>query len=69
MQKAQIAVDEGLAVNFQDLEYFDRPEFVDAFKKEKEILKNIREEVLSAPKGQYSKPKSLDEYQLPRVSL
>ncbi|KAL8273425.1 hypothetical protein Esti_002670 [Eimeria stiedai] len=63
--KAQIAVDEKLAVNFQDLKYFDRPEYVAAFKKEQKLLQEARAEVLRAPKGQYNMPKAVKEYKLP----
>ncbi|KAL8425125.1 hypothetical protein Efla_006086 [Eimeria flavescens] len=66
-RKAQIAVDEKLAVNFQDLQYFDRPEFVAAFKKEQQLLQEARAEVLKAPKGQYNMPKSLKDYKLPML--
>ncbi|XP_022589727.2 uncharacterized protein LOC34617506 [Cyclospora cayetanensis] len=64
-RKAQTAVDEGLAVNFQDLQYFDKPEFVAAFRKEQQLLKEVRGEVLNAPKGQYNIPKAVKDYKLP----
>ncbi|CDJ68632.1 hypothetical protein, conserved, partial [Eimeria necatrix] len=64
--KAQVAVDEGLAVNFQDLEFFDRSEFVAAFKKEKKMLQQAREEVLQAPPGSYELPKAAADYKLPQ---
>ncbi|PHJ21832.1 hypothetical protein CSUI_004322 [Cystoisospora suis] len=60
--KAQIAVDNNLPVNFQKLDYFDRPEFVEMFKKEDVLLKKARQEVLSAPKGQYTIPSYVADY-------
>lgn len=68
-QKAQIAVDEDMAVNFQDLQYFDRPEFVAAFRKEQQLLKEVRAEVLGAPKGQYNMPKAVKDYKQPMVRI
>ncbi|CDJ44230.1 hypothetical protein, conserved [Eimeria tenella] len=66
-KKAQVAVDEGLAVNFQDLEYFDRNEFVAAFKKEQKMLQQARDEVLQAPPGSYELPKAAADYKLPQA--
>lgn len=62
VQKAQVAVDNGIPVNFQKLDYFDRPEFVEMFKKEDVLLKKARQEVLSAPKGQYTIPSYVADY-------
>lgn len=62
-------MDEGLSVNFQDLEYLDRPEFVAAFRKEQQLLKEVRTEVLNAPKGQYALPKAVKDYKQPMVRM
>ncbi|KAL8444562.1 hypothetical protein Emag_005458 [Eimeria magna] len=49
----------------RDLQYFDRPEYVSAFKKEQQLLQEARAEVLGAPKGQYNIPKAVKDYKLP----
>lgn len=67
-QKAQKAVDAGVAVNFQDLEFFDRPDYVDAFKAEKKLLEEARSQVLAAPPGKYEIPASVRDFKPPMVS-
>ncbi|CDJ61827.1 hypothetical protein, conserved [Eimeria maxima] len=66
-KKAQIALDEGLAVNFQDLDYFYDKELVNKYKQEKKILNKIRQEIFNSPKGVYNMPPSLQEYERPMV--
>ncbi|EPR58342.1 hypothetical protein TGPRC2_297810 [Toxoplasma gondii TgCatPRC2] len=60
--KAQIAVDNNIPVNFQSLDYFDRQEFVEMHKKEEALLKKAREDVLAAPRGQYTVPSYVADY-------
>ncbi|PFH35465.1 hypothetical protein BESB_063520 [Besnoitia besnoiti] len=60
--KAQIAVDNNIPVNFQNLDFFDRPEFVEMHKKEEALLKRAREDVLAAPRGQYEVPSYVANY-------
>lgn len=66
-QKAQIAVEANVAVNFQDLDFFDRPEFVERFKEEKKLLEEARAEVLAAPKGVYAVPRCVQNFEPPMV--
>ncbi|SOV14084.1 conserved Plasmodium protein, unknown function [Plasmodium sp. DRC-Itaito] len=61
-KKAQIAVDNNLPVNFFDLEYIDRPEYLKLLLEEKEILEKAREEVLKMEKGNYKIPDILKNY-------
>ncbi|VWU50781.1 conserved protein, unknown function [Hepatocystis sp. ex Piliocolobus tephrosceles] len=61
-KKAQIAVDNDLPVNFFDLEYIDRPEYLKMLIEEKEVLKKAREEVLNKKKGDYTIPDIIKNY-------
>ncbi|CAD51840.1 hypothetical protein C923_02529 [Plasmodium falciparum UGT5.1] len=61
-KKAQIAVDNNLPVNFFDLEYIDRPEYLKLLLEEKEILEKARDEVLKMQKGNYKIPDILKNY-------
>lgn len=61
-KKAQIAVDNNLPINFFDLEYIDRPEYLKLLLEEKEILEKARDEVLKRPKGNYEMPEILKNY-------
>ncbi|CRG96706.1 conserved Plasmodium protein, unknown function [Plasmodium gallinaceum] len=61
-KKAQIAVDNNLPINFFDLEYIDRPEYLKLLLEEKEILEKAREDVLKREKGNYKMPDILKNY-------
>ncbi|GAW80221.1 hypothetical protein, conserved [Plasmodium gonderi] len=61
-KKAQIAVDNNLPVNFFDLEYIDRPEYLEQLLEEKKILEKAREDVLKREKGNYKLPEVLKNY-------
>ncbi|SBS85324.1 conserved Plasmodium protein, unknown function [Plasmodium ovale] len=61
-KKAQIAVDHNLPVNFFDLEYIDRPEYLKLLLEEKEILEKAREQVLKMEKGNYKIPDIIKNY-------
>lgn len=61
-KKAQIALDNNLPINFFDLEYIDRPEYLKLLLEEKQILEKAREEVLNRPKGKYEMPEILKNY-------
>lgn len=66
-RKAQVALDNGLAINFMELEHIDRPGYVERLRKEKDILDTAAEEVLKAPVGQYNTPQVLRNYERPEV--
>merc|ERR1719378_348562 len=57
-RKAQIAYDNKLPVNFQQLELID--DSLPWLLKEKEQLAAARTEVLKLPSGKYELPKSID---------
>ncbi|SBS83774.1 conserved Plasmodium protein, unknown function [Plasmodium malariae] len=61
-KKAQIAVDNNLPINFFDLEYIDRAEYLELLLEEKKILEKAREEVLKREKGNYATPEILKKY-------
>ncbi|SCM20206.1 conserved Plasmodium protein, unknown function [Plasmodium chabaudi chabaudi] len=61
-KKAQIAVDNNLPINFFDLEYIDRPEYLKLLLEEKAVLEKAREEVLKREKGNYQMPDVIKNY-------
>ncbi|KEG01776.1 conserved Plasmodium protein, unknown function [Plasmodium vinckei vinckei] len=61
-KKAQIAVDNNLPINFFDLEYIDRPEYLKQLLEEKAVLEKAREEVLKREKGNYQMTDIIKNY-------
>ncbi|KAF8821060.1 hypothetical protein IE077_002499 [Cardiosporidium cionae] len=61
-QKAQIALDHQLPINFMDLEHIDKPNMLAMLLEEKEVLEVARQEVLDAPKNVYAIPKIVESY-------
>jgi len=60
--KAQIAFDNDIKVNFTNLEYIDREKYLQQFVKEKETLDKIRKEVFALPPGKYDQTPSMKTY-------
>eukprot|EP00745_Piridium_sociabile_P041614 TRINITY_DN82576_c0_g2_i1.p1 TRINITY_DN82576_c0_g2~~TRINITY_DN82576_c0_g2_i1.p1 ORF type:complete len:182 (-),score=18.42 TRINITY_DN82576_c0_g2_i1:13-558(-) len=57
-EKVQIAVDNGLKINFIDLEYLDKPEYLEACLTEKRVLAQAQKETFDMAKGTYEVPPS-----------
>mmetsp|Transcript_4782 Transcript_4782/g.11074 ORF Transcript_4782/g.11074 Transcript_4782/m.11074 type:complete len:291 (+) Transcript_4782:165-1037(+) len=68
-RKAQIAVDHDLPVNMIELEYIERPGYLDRLLKDKAQLEEIRREVMAMPPGDYSQPKSVEGYKRPDIGI
>eukprot|EP01068_Selenidium_serpulae_P006596 Selendium_serpulae@DN4450_c1_g1_i1.p1 len=61
-QKVKIAVDNGLSINFQELEHLDRPEYLAICLAEKQKLNAIRNEVSRMAAGEYKVPSALEGF-------
>ncbi|GIX63714.1 casein kinase II subunit beta [Babesia caballi] len=68
-EKAQVAVDHDLPISHYNLEYLDKPGFLERLLEEKRLNEAIASEVLGAPQGSYEQPASLSEYRAPEIPV
>ncbi|CDR94079.1 hypothetical protein, conserved [Babesia bigemina] len=68
-EKAQVAVDHDLPISHYNLEYLDKPGFLERLIEEKQLNESIASEVLSAPEGSYEQPESMSKYRAPEIPL
>eukprot|EP00375_Theileria_parva_P002473 XP_765151.1 hypothetical protein [Theileria parva strain Muguga] len=68
-KKAQVAVDHDLPISHYNLDYLDKPGFLESLLEERKLNEQIATEVLSSPKGNYTPPESLKSYKLPTVPV
>lgn len=68
-EKAQVAVDHDLPTSHYNLEYLDKPGFLETLLEEKRMNEKIAAEVLNAPEGNYKQPDSMAKYKAPEIPL
>ncbi|EDO06574.1 hypothetical protein BBOV_II006240 [Babesia bovis T2Bo] len=68
-EKAQVAVDHNLPISHYNLEYLDKPGFLERLLEEKRLNEAIASEVLSSPAGSYEQPGSITKYEAPEIPL
>ncbi|AFZ79540.1 hypothetical protein BEWA_023890 [Theileria equi strain WA] len=68
-EKAQVAVDHDLPISHYNLDYLDKPGFLESLIEEKKMNEDIAKEVMEAPVGQYKQPELLKSYKPPIVPI